>query len=71
MTGQQIMGTDTKEFTQVAELQIWVNRDGTKWDLWIDNALYHCYCLNEVMSKLTKWLEKKTHRGGLKNGQKH
>ncbi len=43
------IGTDTKKFKLIAEIQVWVNKDGTMWDLWIGNMVFHLESHKEVI----------------------
>ena len=49
-----ITGTDTINFRQVAEIQIWEDIHSDNYDLWIGNVLYRCSSKQEVLEVIER-----------------
>ena len=52
-------GTDYLTMKQIAEINVFKDPNNPKWDLWIDNTLWHCDSLDKVMVEITSALKKR------------
>jgi len=52
MVEVRLEGTDTTKFRLIAEIEVWRDERG-HFDLWFDNAIYHCAGKKDMMDKLS------------------